>query len=237
MIRIKSLASGSAGNCYIVSDGKTSLLIEAGIPIKKISKGIGFKLASEVDGCFITHEHMDHSKSARDIMTAGIDVYTSQGTIEALELAGHRIHHIKSKHLFSISTWAIMPFDIQHDAAEPLGFLLQSQETKEKLVYITDSYYSRYKFRNLSYIMIEANYSMDILNENIRTGKIPAVMKNRLLQSHFSLENMKGFLKANDLSQVKEIWLLHLSDRNSNEELFKREIQELTGKPVYVAGG
>jgi len=85
--------------------------------------------------------------------------------------------------------------------------------------------------------MVECNYSMDILNENIRTGKIPAVMKKRLLQSHFSLDNVKGFLKANDLSQVKEIWLLHLSDSNSNTERFKREIQELTGKPVYVAGG
>jgi len=73
MIQIKALASGSSGNCYHLTDGSSGLLIEAGIPIKKISKGIGFKLTSEIDGCLITHEHMDHSKSARDIMTAGID--------------------------------------------------------------------------------------------------------------------------------------------------------------------
>lgn len=61
------------------------------------------------------------------------------------------------------------------------------------------------------------------------------MLKNRLLTSHFSLENVKEFLKANDLSQVREIWLLHLSDGNSDQVRFKREIMELCGKPVYVA--
>ena len=84
--------------------------------------------------------------------------------------------------------------------------------------------------------MVECNYSMDILNENIKAGRVPAAQKKRILQSHFNLENVKDFLLANDLSQVKEIWLLHLSDRNSDAELFKREIMELTGKPVYIAG-
>jgi DNA-binding transcriptional MerR regulator len=59
-------------------------------------------------------------------------------------------------------------------------------------------------------------------------------MKKRLLRLHFSLENVKEFLRANDLSKVQEIWLLHLSDNNSDEERFKREIMELTGKVVYV---
>ena len=51
-----------------------------------------------------------------------------------------------------------------------------------------------------------------------------------------ALENVKDILKANDLSKVNEIYLIHLSDGNSNAEQFKREIQELTGKPVYIAG-
>jgi phosphoribosyl 1,2-cyclic phosphodiesterase len=84
--------------------------------------------------------------------------------------------------------------------------------------------------------MIECNYSKKILDENIAAGRVPMVQKNRLLKSHFSLKNVKDFLKSNDLSKVKEIWLLHLSDRNSNAERFKREIQEISGKPVYVAG-
>ena len=63
---------------------------------------------------------------------------------------------------------------------------------------------------------------------------MPPALKKRILKSHFSLENVKEFLKANDLSRVQEIWLLHLSDGNSDAERFKREIQELTGKMVFI---
>lgn len=235
MIEIKVLASGSTGNCYWISDGRTSLLIEAGIPINRIKRGLNYKL-SEIEGCLISHEHGDHAKAAYDIAKQGIDVYMSRGTAEMLDLSGHRIHHIKPKYRYDIGSWIVKPFEAQHDAAEPLGLLLWSQETKEKLVYLTDTFYTRYKFHQLNYIMVECNYSMEILNENIQAGRVPAAQKKRILQSHFNLENVKDFLLANDLSQVKEIWLLHLSDRNSDAELFKREIMELTGKPVYIAG-
>jgi len=83
--------------------------------------------------------------------------------------------------------------------------------------------------------MVECNYSASILDANIALGKVPQVMKKRLTRSHFSLENVKEFFKANDLSKVEEIHLLHLSDSNSDEALFKEEIMKLTGKPVYIA--
>ena len=83
--------------------------------------------------------------------------------------------------------------------------------------------------------MVEANYSEDILNDNIESGRVPAAQKNRIIKSHMSLKTVKDMLRANDLSQVKEIHLLHLSDRNSSAKLFKKEIQELTGKMVKVA--
>src|SRR5690606_20594303 len=126
--------------------------------------------------------------------------------------------------------------ETQHDAQEPLGFLLHSRASNERLLYATDTYYIRYKFPGLTHIMVECNYAADILYENVKRGAVPEVLKNRLLTSHFSLENVKEFLKANDLSRVQEIWLLHLSDGNSDEERFKREVQALTGKPTYVAG-
>ena len=234
MIEIKVLASGSTGNCYWISDGRTSLLIEAGIPINRIKRGLNYKL-SEIEGCLISHEHQDHCKAVRDIIKVGIDCYMSQGTAEELKLDGHRVHIIQAKKQFQLGTWTILPFEVQHDAVEPLGFLLASRNGG-KLVYATDTYYIRYKFSGLTHIMVECNYSLDILNENISKGLVPAVQKKRILQSHFNLENVKEFLKANDLSQVREIWLLHLSDRNSDAERFKREIMELTGKPVKIAG-
>lgn len=233
MIEIKPLASSSAGNAYHVTDGHTPLLLEAGVRFKDIQRALNFR-TSEIAGCLISHEHADHSKAAPEVMKAGIDVYASRGTLDALGLSGHRAKPIQAKKQFSLGTWTIMPFDVEHDVAEPLGFLMVNQ-VGEKLVFITDSYYCRYKFQGLTHIMIECNYSIRILNENIAAGRVPASLKPRLLKSHFSLENVKDFLRANDLSKVHEIWLLHLSDTNSDEAMFKREIQQISGKPVFVA--
>lgn len=177
----------------------------------------------------------DHAGAIEEIIGCGIDTYTSQGTKEALRVNGHRVKTIKAKEQFRIGTWTILPFETQHDAKEPLGFLLQS-DNGEKLLFATDTYYVRYKFSGLNYIMVECNYAADILKENVESGKINPYLEKRLLKSHFSLENVKEFLKANDLSDVKEIYLLHLSESNGDPDRFKKEIQELTGKPVYIAG-
>ena len=176
----------------------------------------------------------DHSKAVKDIMKAGIDCYISAGTAEALGLSGHRVNIIKAKQQFRLGAWTILPFETQHDAQEPLGFLLANQDG-EKLLYATDTYFIRYRFQGLTHILIEANYSLDILKRNVEAGAVPKELKNRLLKSHFSLENVKRFLQANDLSRVQEIWLLHLSDNNSNAERFKKEVQELTGRMVFIA--
>jgi phosphoribosyl 1,2-cyclic phosphodiesterase len=232
VIEIKALASSSAGNCYRVTDGVTPILLECGIKYKDIQKGFDFKM-SEVRACLVTHEHNDHVKSINDVLKAGIDVYASRGTFETLGITHYRIKSIKSKEQFHIGTWTILPFDVQHDVSEPLGFLLVNQ-LGEKLLFATDTYYIKYRFSGLTHFMVECNYSMDILNENISSGRVPRAMKKRLMKSHFSLDNVKDFLKANDLSKVQEIWLLHLSDNNSHAERFKTEIQELTGKMVIV---
>ena len=233
MIAITPLASGSSGNCYRVSDGRTPLLLECGIPYKEIQKNLKFRV-SEIAGCLVTHEHQDHCKAVRDLMKAGIDCYMSAGTAEALGISGHRINIIKARQQFRIGTWTVLPFDTQHDAAEPLGFLLANQDG-EKLLYATDTYFIRYRFQGLTHIAVECNYSLDILRTNVEAGTVDKALKNRILKSHFSLENVKKFLLANDLSKVEAIFLLHLSDNNSDSERFKREVMELTGKPTYIA--
>ncbi|MDB4868277.1 MAG: fold metallo-hydrolase [Cohnella sp.] len=234
MIDIQPLASSSAGNAYKVSDGKTTLLLEAGIRFSDIRKALEFRL-SQVAGCLITHEHGDHVKSASELMKAGVNIYASQGTLDGAKLSGHRAKPIQSGKQFTVGSWTVKPFDVEHDVSEPLGFLL-ANEDGDKLLFITDSYFCRYTFSGLTHIMVECNYSLKLLNENINAGRVHPAMKSRLLRSHFSLENVKDFLRANDLSNVQEIHLLHLSDTNSDEALFKREIQELSGKLVLVAG-
>lgn len=233
MIQITPLASSSAGNAYRVTDGTTDLLLEAGLRFSDIRQALDFKV-SRIAGCLITHEHGDHCKAAVDLAKAGVDIYASQGTLGALRISPHRMKPVQAKQQFTIGTWTILPFDVQHDVSEPLGFLLVNA-AGEKLLFATDTYYIKYRFTGLTHIMIECNYSMRLLNENIASGRVPEVMKRRLLRSHFSLENVKDFFQANDLQQVQEIWLLHLSDNNSDEPMFKREIQAITGKPVFVA--
>lgn len=231
---IQILASGSSGNCYKVSDGQTSLLLECGISYKEIQKKLNFKLY-EVDGCLVSHEHLDHSKAIMELLKSGIDVYTSKGTAAPFENDIFKAIHVEAEKQFQVGTFDVLPFDTQHDAVEPLGFILYSRVTKEKLLFATDTYYVKYRFGSLNYIMVECNYAIDILRANSEAGRLTLALKNRLLQSHFELSNVKKFLQLNDLSKVKEIYLLHLSDGNSDEKRFKREIQELTGKPVIIA--
>lgn len=232
MITIKPIASSSRGNAHYITDGVTPLLLDGGVSMQTIRQKLDFK-TSDIAGALITHSHKDHAGGTKEIMKAGIDIFLSKPTTEILGLSGHRINIIEPKKQFEIGTWQVMPFDLVHDVPN-LGFLLQNQ-TGEKLVYITDTAYCKYKFRGLTHIMIETNFAKDILEANIAKGAIPFEMKRRLIQTHFSLDNVKEFLKANDLFNVREIILVHLSDGNSDEARFKREIQELTGKPVYVA--
>jgi len=230
---IKILASSSAGNAYRISDGRTSLLLDAGIPIKAIQVGCEFKV-TQMDGCFVSHSHKDHSKAAKDLARLGVEIYTSQGTIEACGLSGHRIHAIKALQELTIGTFKVLQFDVQHDAPEPLGFLFTSVETGEKLLYFTDTYYIKYKFQGLTHIMAECNYDAETLQRSVDAGYIPIELVPRLVKSHMSLEHFLDLLKANDLSKVRQIYLLHLSNNNSDEKRFKEEVQKLTGAEVYV---
>lgn len=230
---IQTFASGSRGNCYSVNDWQTPLLLEAGISFKSIQKRLDFRL-SGIAGCLISHEHLDHSKAAKDLLRAGVELYTSAGTAAALGLSGHRLHCIRALQPFRIGTWRILPFATEHDAKEPLGFLLASGG--EKLLFATDTCYIRYTFKGLTHLMLECNHSAASLQANVAAGVVSPVLKSRLIQSHFSLDNVKEFLGANDLSLVQEIHLLHLSDGNSDAVLFKREIEALTGKMVFIAG-
>lgn len=237
-MEVISIASGSTGNCYRIGDGTTKILIEAGIPVNRIREGCGFRL-SDISGCLISHEHGDHASHAKDLTRYGIDVYTSQGTIEGTqgtryELHGPMVHPVKAMQAFKIRSLTILPFDVEHDAKEPLGFLIWSSVTGEKLLFFTDTFYIKYRFSGLTQIMAECNYTMDQLMQNVRDGTTPAYRIQRLAKSHMSLETLEDMLQANDLSQLKQIYLLHLSSDNSNEEEITRKIQELTGVEVYV---
>lgn len=233
-MKLTVLGSSSHGNCYLLSTDQETLIIECGLKWKDIQRGLNFNL-SNVIGCLVTHEHKDHSQAIQDVIRAGIDVYCSDGTANALHIEGHRVNHIKALQQFKLGPFTILPFPTEHDAAEPVGFLIYHQKTGEKLLFATDTFYVRNRFTGLNYIMVECNYYKDILQYNIEEGLISGAMSSRLLQSHFELENVKEFLKANVTTDTRQIVLLHLSDGNSDTDRMIQEIAELTGVETVVA--
>lgn len=232
---INVVASSSKGNCTVVSDGRTVLLLDAGIPYIEIAKAVGFDL-SKVHGALITHEHKDHCKAVKDLARHGVDIYGSKGTLDAIEAREYRKHVLVKHRAKEIGTFVVYPFDVQHDAAEPLGFVLTSTATDERLIYFTDTYYLKYRFEDLNYILGEVNYSDELLRENIKDNIIPVELAKRVMQSHMSVETFVEYLKANASDALRAVYLLHMSDTNANAETIKRKIQEVTGVPVYIGG-
>lgn len=232
-MQIKVIASGSSGNAYHITDGHSSLLLDAGIPLKKIQEGCGYT-ATQLSGCLITHAHVDHVKAAKDLARLGVKIYTSQGTIEKAGLSGHRIHRVKALEPVSIGTFEVLPFDVEHDAPEPLGFLMRSTVTQEKLLYFTDTYYLRYAFKGLTHIMMEANYDPDEIEANVRSGRVDVHRAKRTIGSHMSIDTAIKTLEGFDLSRLQHVYLLHLSNDNSLADEFKRRVQAVTGREVHL---
>jgi phosphoribosyl 1,2-cyclic phosphodiesterase len=234
-MNLKVIGTGSTGNAYILSNGDEALLIECGVNINDIKKALNHDY-SKVVGCIVSHEHGDHYKSIQSVLDLGINVYTTAGTFSSVLFPskGHRKKVIHTKQSFIIGNFKIMPFDVMHDAAEPVGFLIEHTDCG-RVLFLTDTYYCKYTFPGLNNIIIEANYSKEIIDRKFGADSGKEFLRNRILKSHFSLENCKDMLAANDLSKVNNIVLIHLSDSNSDEKQFVKEIYEQTRKNVCAA--
>lgn len=234
-MKLKVLGSDSGGNCYLLQTDKETLIIEAGVKLQEVKKELGFNL-SNVIGCLVTHEHGDHAKFLLDMMINGVEVYASGNTFRALngDYFHHREHSVKPRQQFSIGEFTVLPFDVEHDATEPLGYLIE-HPNMGKLLFVTDTYYLKYKFKGLNHILVECNYSEPILDENIEREFVHPIMKKRLLKSHFELNGVIEMINANDMTRVKNIVLLHLSNQNSDADLFQETIKKASGVDTYIA--
>lgn len=234
-MKLKVLGSSSHGNCYLLqSNSGETLIIECGVHLKEIKKSLNFDM-SNVSGCLITHEHKDHSKEAFGLQMLGVNTYMSKGTLKAINpgvaiLNKSRIleEMVEKK----IDSFKVLPFGVKHDAMEPLGFLITHPECGT-ILFATDTYYIPYNFKdfNVNHVMIECNYSKEILRYNNQLEKL----KDRIMHSHFELEDVKEFFRANCFTELRDVVLLHLSNANSNAEQFDEEIRALTKRPVYIA--
>lgn len=237
-MKLTVLASGSKANCYVIQNNSEALIIEAGVSFKEVQKSLDFNI-SKVAGCLITHEHSDHCKYVNSFLKYEIDVYASIGTISKLNISKNKkpIELIKYQ-CNKIGNFLVFPFDTNHDyeekVKEPIGFYIMHKEIGS-LLFATDTYYLKDTFPNLNFIMIEANYITSILDDNYKKGVIDDYLYRRIKRSHMSLDTLITTLKANDLTNVHKIVLLHLSDNNSEKQIMKRTVELATGKQTYIA--
>lgn len=235
-MRLTVFGTGSAGNAYALTAGGETLLLDAGLPIKRIVRAAGDWQA--IAACLITHEHGDHAKAAADIARMGIKTIASAGTIAAIQPdpSVGLFTAIQAGKTMQVGGFTILAFETQHDAAEPLGFLIRSDATGETVLYATDTYYLRHTFPGVNYWIVECNYLDEEVDEQAEDGNIAAELRNRLKKSHMSLRRLITALKANDLTKTRAIVLVHLSDGRSNERVMIQAIQRATGiEEVYAA--
>lgn len=227
-MRFTALASSSAGNAYIVDDQETRILIECGISHRKLKQLSGFSLP-QFSACLVSHEHKDHAKAVQELIKDGMTIYMSEGTADALET--DCVSLCSALEQFNVGSLDIVPFATFHDAAEPLGFLIKSRVDGDVLAFATDTVNLRYKFPGLNILAIEANYDKAILE---RCEKMPEKVKKRIQNSHMEIDTLCGYLRTLDLSNVRNVHLLHLSNATSHEGHFINKVKRVVPPGVAV---
>ena len=232
-MEFKSIASSSAGNAYLATEeGSAPLLIDPGIRFNALLPALGHDTAG-LAGCLVSHQHGDHAQSAHNLAARGVPIYTSAECAAAIGIIWHGVTYLDHNEAVWIQGWRVLPWEAVHDV-RCLGFAIESRRG-DRLLYCTDSAYIPYRFSRLTHLAIAANYSEAILAERVASGAMNPTHGERVLKCHMSIERVLTFLSVNDLSQLREIHLLHLSDGNSDEAAFAEAVRRAAGVPVYVA--
>lgn len=228
-MKLLSIASGSSGNCIAVGSDNTLILIDAGISKKRIEDGLnrnGFTLR-DVSGILITHEHSDHIGGLGVVSRKyNIPIYTSGGTAEAIKeckTLGHidesLFNVVTGDESFSIGDLTINPFNISHDAAEPLAYRVSGGKNSVAVATDMGTYddYIVSNLQNLDALLLEANHDIRML----QTGSYPYYLKQRILSNkgHLSNEASGRLLSSVLHDNIKHIYLGHLSKENNYDKL------------------
>lgn len=224
-INVYSLGSGSKGNCIIVSDGQSSIMIDAGLGIKSTYKNmreVGFSI-NDVKGILLTHEHNDHIRSLSE-MSEYVKIYSNSETLNAVNtmfcgnINSDNLCPIEEKP-FCIGNFEITPFSVSHDAVNPFGYVINNGH--EKVGYLTDTgYVSKGVFKHIidsDVIVLESNHDRELLMR----GAYPERLKRRIFSDKGHLCNDETALVVCDLvkNKTKKVLLAHVSENNNLTEL------------------
>lgn len=211
-MKLKCIATGSSGNCYtLTSDNEETLILDCGIPIKEIKKGLNWNI-KDVMGVLCTHKHLDHSKSVKDFRQMGIPIYGLYSKAAPMKT-------------MKIGEFNVKPFDLTttggswtHTDAngEPCpiyGFLITHKEIG-RMLYITDCEVVKWRFKSINHILLGVNYDKDLI-ENEDSAKV-----NHVYRGHMSIDTACDFVKANSSKDLQNVIMCHLSKNNADKDLF-----------------
>lgn len=225
-MKLTVLASGSAGNGYLFEARHSALLVECGVKPEVLMRRTAVSI-SRIAGALVSHEHLDHAGFAGRYAALGIPIYASRGTIAAMPLMNGTVRVLRPMEVAYVDEWRVMPFDVRHDAAEPLGFIIEHPEAG-RILFLTDTQFCPYDFRalGLDHILVEANYDDALLDGNVANGLVDAERAARTRGKHMSLRRACDLIWADQTAELKNVVLIHLSRQNADPETFARKASE-----------
>lgn len=209
------LGSGSSGNCYLLSTDSETLILDCGIPIKEIKKGLDFNI-SKVVGVICSHEHSDHNKALNEFRNMGIPI-----------MAPFEFGNVKKSHC-KMGSFDITSFDLPHNGVWNSGFLIKVDG--QKLLYMTDFEYCQYVFKKqkVNYILIECNYQQNLIERDLPNYE-------HKIRGHCSLSTCKKFIEVNRTTELMTVILCHLGKETCSAAECREEVEKVAKCPVYVA--
>lgn len=229
MLKLYSIISGSSGNCSLLTDGKTNILIDCGTSGKRATEALESLSipASRINAIVVSHEHIDHTKGVGILSRKfNIPIYATNGTHAKSDFGkidDSLIFEISPDVTYDIAGLGITPFSIPHDAADPCGFIITDGHTKfataTDMGVMTSAILSR--ISGCESILLESNHDIDML----RFGEYPYALKQRILSDVGHLSNKAAAATAVELVKrgTKHLMLGHLSDKNNLPDIAQME--------------
>lgn len=234
--RIVVLGSGSGGNVLVVECGSRRLMVDAGFSCREIEsrlKQCQVDLDS-FDGLVLTHEHSDHTRgAARFAKRHDLEVYATAGTLGELDLEAKGIptRVIRSGEALEIGSFEVEPFDIPHDAREPVGFVVEDSAGHRVGLAADLGTWSQLvwgRLTDLDALVLETNHDLEML----RSGPYPWPLKQRVAGRHGHLSNDEAARGLPDLisGRLKWVVLYHLSRTNNLPALALEAVGEAVSR-------
>ncbi len=244
-LRIGILGSGSAGNAVVVESGPHRLMIDAGFSCREMVKRMKrLEIApSSLGALVLTHEHNDHCRGARRLAKKfKLPVYATAGTLDGAGLRGEALPgaiEIRSGEIREAAGFVIEPFLLPHDAAEPVGLLVEDPWGRRVGLVADLGCRTRLawgRLRDVDVLILEANHDLDML----RNGPYPWSLKQRVAGRHGHLSNREAAEGLPELVSDRLRWvvLYHLSRTNNLPALAAAAVGEALdreGCPAHLA--